>query len=532
MQKDHPMDRRTFVKGTAAAAGSLLAAPAIAQDMSAKILRFVPQANLTALDPMWTTATVTANHGYYVYDTLFGSDMDLKPRPQMAEGYERSADGRTYRIKLRDGLKFHDGTPVRSNDCVASLKRWCVRDTFGQLLAKAVGEYKIVDDRTFEIVLAKPFPMLLECLCKADSAPFVMQERHALTDPMKQVTELVGSGPYRFLPGEYNSGSLVVYEKFKDYAPRSEPASRNSGGKVANFERIEWRVMPDALTAANALIKGEVDWFERPPADLQPLLGKSADVKREVIDKSGRMSIMRFNCLHEPFNNIAVRQAIRLAVNQADYMRVTQGDDPADWAVCRSFWGRGSQYFEREYDDLMPQSLEKGKAALKASGYANEKIVIINPTDFPDIGPLGLVTFDLLKGMGMNVDLAETDWGSVIQRRSSRESVAKGGWSVFHTTGGVVGWGNPATNFLTRGQGDKGWFGWWKSDKAEELTDAWLNAPDEAAQRKVAGELNRLVLDEAGTIPLGQFMLKTAYRKSLTGILHGNAPYPWGVKRA
>lgn len=526
------MDRRTFVKGTAAAAGSILAAPAIAQDMRAKVLRFVPQANLSSLDPMWTTATVTSNHGYYVFDTLFGGDLTLKPRPQMAEGFERSADGRTYRIKLREGLQFHDGTPVRAIDCVASLKRWCVRDTFGQLLAKAVGEYKVVDDRTFEIVLATPFPMLIECLAKADAPPFVMPERLALTDPMKQVTEMIGSGPYRFVANEYNSGSLVVYEKFKGYVPRSEPPSRNAGGKVGVFERIEWRVMPDALTAANALTKGEVDWFERPPADLQPLLAKSADVAREVIDKSGRMSIMRFNTLQAPFNNAAVRQAIRLAVNQADYMRVTQGEDPSGWNVCRSFWGKGSLYFNGEHEDLMPASLDKAKAALKASGYAGEKVVIISPTDFPDIGPLGLVTNDLLKSLGMNVELVETDWGSVVQRRSSREAVDKGGWSMFHTTGGVDGWGSPATNFLTRGAGDKGWFGWWKSDEAEALTQAWLNAPDDAAQRKAAADLNRHVLTEAGTIPLGQFMLKTAYRKSLTGVLHGSHPYPWGVRRA
>ncbi len=526
------MDRRTFVKGSAAAAGSILAAPAIAQDMSAKILRFVPQANLSSLDPMWTTATVTANHGYYVYDTLFGADLDLKPKPQMAESYEASANGMTHRIKLREGLKFHDGTPVRSIDCVASLKRWTVRDTFGQLLAKALGEYKIVDDRTFEIVLAKPFPMLMQCLCKADSAPFVMPERHALTDAMKQVTEMIGSGPYRFIASEYNSGSLIVYEKFKDYKPRSEPASRNSGGKVANFERIEWRVMPDALTAANALAKGEVDWFERPPADLQPLLAKSRDVVREVIDKSGRYAIMRFNTLQAPFNNAAVRQAIRLAVNQADYMRVTQGDDPSAWNTSRTFWAKGSLYNSADHADLMPASIEKAKAALKASGYNGEKVVIISPTDFPDIGPLGLVTNDLLKNLGMNVELVETDWGSVVQRRSSREGTDKGGWSIFHTTGGVVGWGNPALNFLTRGAGEKGWFGWWKNDQAEALTDAWLNGADEAAQRKAAADLDRLAMTEAGTIPLGQFTLKTAYRKSLTGILPGNAPYPWGVRRA
>ena len=179
----------------------------------------------------------------------------------------------------------------------------------------------------------------------------------------------------------------------------------------------------------------------------------------------------------------------------------------------------------------MPQSLEKAKAALKASGYNGEKVVIINPTDFPDIGPLGEVTFELLKQLGMNVEMAASDWGTVVQRRGSREATEKGGWSIFHTTGSATSWGNPAMSSLVRGQGDKGWFGWWKSDAAEALAEEWLYAPDEAAQRKSAKALARLALEEVATIPLGQFVSRTAYRKDMTGMLAGSAPYPWGLKR-
>ena len=525
------MDRRTFVKGAAGSVGALLAAPAIAQELRAKTLRFVPQANLTLLDPVWTTATVTNNHGYYVYDTLFGADMDLKPRPQMVESFETAADGRSWRFRLREGQKFHDGVPVRSVDCIASIKRWCQRDTFGQLLAKVVEQWNVIDDRNFEVKLTRPFPLLIEALAKVDGAAFIMPERHANTDASKPISEVVGSGPYRFIASEFNSGNRVVYEKYDGYLPRSEPASRNAGGKVANFTRIEWHIIPDPSTAANALIKGEVDWWERPTADLHPILKKSPDVIREVTDTTGRMAIMRFNTLHPPFNNPAVRQAVRLAVKQEDYMLATQGEDGASWKTCRSLWGRGTSYYQGEQEDLMPQSLDQAKAALSKSGYSGEKVVIINPADFPDIGPLGIVTADLLKKMGMNVELLEMDWGSVVKRRSSRDPVSNGGWSVFHTTGPVVGWGNPALNILARGQGDTGWFGWWKSDKAEALTQEWLFAPDEAGQKKAAGEMGRLALEEVSTAPLGQFTITTAYRKGLTGMLPGSAPYPWGLKR-
>lgn len=522
------IDRRTLLK---AATVSLVASPALAQDWRASTMRFIPQANLSSLDPIWTTATVTNNHGYYVYDTLFGADMAFQPRPQMAEGHEVLDNGLRWRFKLRAGLKFHDGEAVRPVDCITSIMRWTQRDPFGQLVGRVIDSWQVVDDRTFDLKLMRPFPLLLDALGKPDTPAFVMPERHAKTEATRQVTEMIGSGPYRFVPGEYNSGSRVVYEKFDGYVPRLEPASRGAGGKIAHFPRIEWHIMPDTSTAANAIMRGEMDWWERPPADLQPLLARSRDITREVTDPSGRLAIMRLNHLQAPFNNVKVRQAVRMAAMQEDYMRGSQGNDASAWTICRSLWPQGTPYYSGEQEDLMPQSIDKAKVALQASGYAGEKVVIINPTDFPDIGPLGQVTADILQKIGMNVELAETDWGTVIQRRGNREATDKGGWSIFHTTGPASGWGTPATSLLVRGQAARGWFGWWDSPKAEALTEEWLYAPDTAGQQKAARELGRLALEEVATVPLGQFTLRTAYRKTLTGMPHGSAPYPWSLKR-
>jgi peptide/nickel transport system substrate-binding protein len=525
------MQRRTLLKAAAAAPLLPLAAPAIAQDTRANTLRFVPQANLTALDPLWTTATVTGNHGYYVFDTLYSLNAAGQPLPQMAEGHDVSDDGKTWRIRLRHGLKFHDNEPVRAADCVASLQRWCVRDPFGQLLAKVTTEMRALDDRIFEIKLNRPFPLLALALAKPDgSAPFIMPARLAATDANKQVAEMIGSGPYRFIADQYNSGSRVVYEKFDGYVPRAEAPDYATGGKVANFQRIEWQIITDPSTAAAALINGEIDWWERPLTDLQPMLARSRDVRRAVTDKAGRLALARLNCLQEPFNDVRMRRAAMAAVVQEDYMRAAQGEDSAVWATTLGLFPKQTPY-HADYPDLMPADVAKARAMLKEAGYANQKVVIINPTDFPDIGPLGQMSADTLKRAGMNVELAETDWGTVIQRRSSREAVEKGGWSIFHTTGPAGFYGNPAMSPLTRGQGDAGWFGWWKSDKAEALTDEWLYAPTEAEQKRLAGELGRLSMEEAATIPLGQFTLRTAFRSNVTGIVDGTAPYPWGVKR-
>jgi len=240
------MRRRTLMKSAAAtllaARGSgaaSLAAPAVAQPANTATLRFVPQANLTLLDPVFTTATVTSNHGYYVFDTLYSVGPDGASHPQMAEGHTISDDKLTWRIKLREGLVFHDGSPVRATDCIASIQRWAVRDPFGQLLAAAVDSYSAADDRTLVIKLSQPFPLLAMALGKPDSSvPFVMPERLARTAADKPVTEMVGSGPYRFIANEYVNGSRVVYEKFDKYVSRAEPAIWATGAKQAHFPAL------------------------------------------------------------------------------------------------------------------------------------------------------------------------------------------------------------------------------------------------------------------------------------------------------
>ena len=524
------MDRRTLLKGTTA---SLLASPAIAQPAKTATLRFVPQANLTLLDPIFTTATVTGNHGYYVFDTLYSVAADGKPRPQMAEGHTVSDDKRVWRIRLRDGLKFHDGTPVRADDCAASLERWSKREPFGQILAKSVASWGSVDDRTVEIKLTKPFPLLLEAIGKPDSSvAFIMPERLAKTDPNKQITEMVGSGPYRFNAKEYVTGSLAVYEKFDGYVPRNEPAEWATGGKIAYFPRIEWRIISDPSTASAALQNGEIDWWEQPLADLLPLFAKDKNITLQTDIPQGRLSILRMNALQTPFNNVGIRRAVMMAVNQEDYMRASFGDDKSLWKVCRSLFPCDTPYETKSDGAWLKGDLDGARAQLKSAGYNGEKVVIINPTDFPAIHPLGQVTADTLKKIGMNVDLQEMDWGTVVQRRASREPVDKGGWSIFHTFGSAPAYATPATSSIVRGQGAAGWFGWWENGKAEELAQGWLDASDEATRTRIGEEFGKLALNEVSTVPLGQWYGKTAFRRTITGVLPGVSPYPWNVRPA
>jgi peptide/nickel transport system substrate-binding protein len=524
------MRRRSFLRA-GAVGGAIASLPrfAIAQPANMRVLRFVPQANLTLLDPIITTAAVTANHGWMVWDTLFGVDATLQAKPQMAEGYTVSDDGRTYLIKLRDGLKWHDGEPVRAQDCAPSLARWAARDTFGQTAAKVVDTWGVADDRTIKITLKQPFPLLIDAIALQNS--FIMPERLAKTDPFKTITEIVGSGPFRFLKDEFVAGSSAAWEKFDGYVPRQEPAEWTSGGKVANFQRIEWKIIPDAATASAALQSGEVDWYEQAQADLVPLLRRNSDIVIAPSNPQGYVGGLRFNHLHPPFNDVRLRRAVLTAVNQEDYMTAIMGNDHSAWQVCRSQYPCGTTYGTEVDLPVQKGDIEAAKKMIKEAGYNGQKAVIINPTDFATIGPLGDITYDMLRKIGINAELVATDWGSVVQRRATKEPVEKGGWSIFHTwfTGGFIL--NPIVTAPYRGLGAAGWFGWYENPKIEQLTQEWLDAKDADGRKKIAMAIQQENYEQVPTVTLGQFQIPTAYRKSLAGKLEATGPMFWNIKR-
>lgn len=522
------MHRRSLLASLATVA---LARPAAAQ--GAAPLRYIPGSPLVVLDPVFSTANGTVNHGYHVFDTLYAVDSHFIPHPQMAEGHIVSDDGLTWEIRLREGLRFHDGEPVRSRDCIASIQRWARRDGFGQLLARATAEWQAPDDRTIRLRLTRRFPLLPDALAKPTGAAFIMPERLAQTPIGSQVGEMIGSGPFRFVADEYVGGTRAVYRRFEGYVPRQEASDWASGGKVAGFERIEWTTIPDASTAGAALQSGSADWWEIVPPDLVPLLRRHRQLRIEVTDNTGFLPILRFNTLHPPFDNAALRHAVLRAVQQADYLALlADPSDPASVRECHSFFPCGTLYGDASTPDPMarPASVEEGRRMIAAAGYKGERIILLNPSDQPTIAPLGEMTNDLLRRLGMNVELVTSDWATVVQRRNNRNPPDRGGWNIFHTWNTGASMSNPIQNLPLRGQA--GWFGWYENAAMETLATAWLAAETREERVAIAAQMQVLGLADAPTVPLGQFFLKTAYRREVTGIRPAPIPFPWGVRKA
>jgi peptide/nickel transport system substrate-binding protein len=521
-----------------AAATALFAfvVPSIGWSQSApqKTLRFIPQADLRSIDPIWTTAYVTRNFGYLVFDTLFALDKDFKPQPQMVDRWTAGDDKLTYNFVLRDGLKWHDGQPVRAADCIASIERWGKRDTLGQKLMEAVAEMRPVDDKTFTIKLKSPFPLILDALGKLSSnVPFMMPERLAKTNAYQQIPEAIGSGPFKFVKEEWEPGHKAVFVKNPDYVPREEAPSFASGGKVAKVDRVEWLYIPDTSTAASALNAGEADWYEQPPADLVPLFAANKDITVTTVDPLGNHGILRFNHIQPPFNNLKLREAVLNLVDQKDYMGAAAGD-PKYWKTCAALFGCGTPFETNTGADalLKGPNLSKAKQLIQEAGYKGEKIVLLSATDQPIVQGQALVTLDALRKAGLNIELQASDWGTLITRRTSKEPIEKSGWSIFHTWTSAPDFFSPAVNLPVRANGEKAWFGWPTDPKIEELIDAWFKAPDAAAQKKLAADIQvEAYTNDVPYVPTGQFVAPTAYRKNLEGIIIAPVVFLWNVEK-
>ncbi len=528
------MRRRDVLQTGAAAALASLggAGRGRAQSSAASVLRFVPGANLTLIDPVWSTAYVSICHGYAVFDTIFGADAAQSPQPQMAEGYDISPDGRVWTIRLREGLRFHDGEPVRAVDCAASLARWTVRNPTGQVVGAFVDAWTAPDDRTLKVQLKQKMPTFAYMLANSVFPPFIMPERLAKAGADKPVSEMIGSGPFRFLADEYVSGSRVAYAKFNDYRPRAEAANWTSGGKVAKVDRLEWIVIPDKATAVAALQSGEVDWLESVPSDLVPLLRARRDIALGVIDPSGWTGALRFNQLQKPFDNVKIREAVLMAVDQKDYLQAATGADASAATECKAYFPCGTPLGRQLGTQAMRGDLAAARQLLREGGYAGEKVVILQPVDIAPYGDYAVIAADTLRRIGMNVDLVATDWGTITQRRVRKDPVDQGGWSIFVV--GVNGPAllNPAVNFLVRGQGARGYFGWYENAEVERLAGEWLRSDTEADRNRLADMIQEIAFRTVPYVPLGQFVVETAHRRGVEGILQGPAVLPWNVAKS
>jgi peptide/nickel transport system substrate-binding protein len=527
--------RRTTGLNIALPVLALAAALAISPPADAKTITAVMHSDLRIIDPVFTTAYITRDHGYMVYDTLLATDSNFKIQPQMAD-WKVSDDRLTYTFTLRDGLKWHDGAPVTAEDCVASLKRWAKVDAMGQKLMDFTASLEAADANTITLKLKEPYGLVLESLGKPSSlVPFMMPKRLAETPPTQQIKEQIGSGPFKFVQAEFQPGVKAVYEKNRDYVPRKEAPSWTSGAKLVKVDRVEWITMADAQTAVNALQSGDIDFMEIPPFDLLPVLAADKDLKVEILSKLGFQTIGRMNFLYPPFDNVKVRRAAFVALNQKDVLDALVGN-PDYYRICGAVFICDTPLATEVGSETLVKGngMAEAQKLLAESGYDGTPVVVLAPGDVVTLKAQPIVAAQLLRKAGFKVDVQAADWQTVVSRRASQKPPKEGGWNMFFTnlTGADVV--NPVGLLQISGRGKNGgWFGWPENASIEAMRDAFSRTSSPEEQKKIAAEIQREVYDQVIYIPLGQYLTAAAWRKSLSGILGGPAtPVFWNIDKS
>jgi peptide/nickel transport system substrate-binding protein len=526
------INRRVFIQGTAATGATMtLAAPAIRAQEGGQTLHFVPQADLSVIDPIWTTAYITRNHGYLVYDTLFGTDENSQIKPQMVDQVAISAEGMKYTFTLRDGLRWHDGQSVLSEDCVESLKRWGQRDRLGQLLMAHTRKIAPLDTKTFTLELAERFGPVLEALGKPSSnVPFMMPARIASTPAHEQIKEIVGSGPFKFEREDWQQGEQAVYVRNVDYIPRDEPPSGSAGGKKVYLDKVIWHYIPDPFDAEDSLAAGKVDWWEEPPLDFLPKIEQDPDLQTFVPDPLGVQGWLRPNWLHPPFNNKKAREALLYMMDQVTYLHWAVGQ-PKYYRTCNSIFACGGPYAtDVGVDPIKEHNLTRARNLVEESGYGGEPVVVLHVTDRQILSAAAFVTRQRLESIGFKIILKAMDWSTYLVVRARKEPPEKGGWNLLLTNfsgGDVI---NPAVHFAVSGAGPQAWFGWPYLPQIETLTTEWVRTVDQDKRKRLANEIQKIALGEVMYVPWGEWIQPTAMRKSVRDVLKFGAPVFWNVR--
>ncbi len=518
------LGRRAALAGSTALAGTTLLHPRAAR--AAKGLTVVLESEATILDPHFTTAAITRTFGMHVFDTLFAMNDKGEIKPQMVESWETSADRLSWSFVLRSGLKWHDGAPVTAEDCVASLKRWAVRDPLGKMLMASTASLEASGASTIKLALKEPFPLMLEVLGKPNAPlPVMMPARIAATPADQRIPEPIGSGPFRFLKDQWRPGNAMVLERNPAYVPRNEAPDFLSGGKRVKIDQLTLRVMPDQSTGANALMAGEIDYMQYLPFDMLPLLEKERTVK--LLGLGGLHQFQgnfRLNHAAPPFDNPAVRKVLWKLVDQNATLTAIGVPERYRATSCPSFWMCGTPFSSDAGAQVNKYDLAAARAELKAAGYNGEPVIVLEVA-----GSISQTASRLLvqnmRDAGFTVEQQPRDWPTVLARRAKKD-----GWSMFPVYSNGTDMYSPLTHFYVAATCNE-FPGWSCDNRIPALMKAFVQAATADERKRIAADIQVAAYDLTPSVMWGQFTIPAGYRSDLKGLIQSSYPMFWEVER-
>jgi peptide/nickel transport system substrate-binding protein len=479
-------------------------------------LRVVSQASIKSLDSIFTAAYVTNAVNKHVFEMLFGWDINKIPRPQAAGKWSISNDQLTWEITLRDGLTFHDGDTVTTDDVIASLNRWRNRTAGGQFLYQFLdgGAPNKVDDKTFTMKFTRPVGVVPEVLSHISQSAAIYKAEAAANPHTTDIGEknIIGSGPYKL--AKWEVGNRVIVERHAAYVPRSEPGSYMAGGSVPHLDRIEWLEIPTEETKIAGLKTAQYELVDGAGLDFFESLSK--DPNLSVAKYFGHQSTLDFNWEAAPSSNQKLRQAVLAAVDAEAFMSSLGPKET--WRLCPARYFCDTPLESRAGQEFYNQkNMAKAKQLLAESGYNNEPFVVMNPTDYATITPLGQVLKPMLEEMGINVQMPAMDWATLISRLTTDPK----GWNMITDWGTHGGAPNPLLDTTISGTL---YFGGYKSPRLQDLRLKFAFATTDVEKKKIVDEINLAWYDEVLRINLGEFALLVPHSKKVKNLVLPSTP--------
>ena len=515
--------RGLIVGGTAGlAAGGVLPRRARASENT---ITAVLESEVVILDPHATTAAITRTFGYHVFDTLFAMDARGAIHPQMVGSFQTSADKLVWDFTLRPGLAFHDGAPVTAADCVASLRRWGPLDSLGRMLAAATERMTAKDANSFSIKLKQPFPLMLDVLGKPNAAvPFMMPDRIIPAGQGERIKEIVGSGPFVFDKAQWRMGDVMVLPRNGHYVPRAEPADFLAGGKKVLIDTLVLKTIQDDSTSASALIAGEIDYMQYLPFDwLNKLEGTDGVSIMSLSGVDMFQGNFRLNHASGPFADPDVRRVLWQLVDQDETLQAIGIPDRYRLKTCASFWMCDAPLQSRAGAELARFSVDGARQALARTSYHGEPVIMLQVSGSIS-QTAGDVLADHMKAAGFNVKPEIMDWGTVLARRAKRD-----GWSLFPVYANGIDMDSPLTHFYVANN-CADYPGWSCGAGMTKMLEDFANAPDLAAKRKIADEIQVAAYQLTPSVMWGQFARPAGYRKRLKNMIVSAFPMFWRVE--
>jgi peptide/nickel transport system substrate-binding protein len=495
-------------------------------------LRVVSQGSIATLDPVFSQFGVTNAVASQFYDRTFGWGRDLNPVPQMIDTWDLSADGLTWTLTLRDGLRFHDLDPVTAADVAQSFERW-LPSTFPyavMMVNFAADPWtNVIDDSTFQLKMSEPYGAVLDSIAPPHKVPIIMKERLAQTPYTEAVTEHIGSAPYKF--ALWNPGDRIILERFEEYVPRTDPPNGFGGRLNAYIDRIIWLEIPDEETKIAGLESGEWDVVDNAGLDFFQRLNSNPDLTVSQLKPGLRSNIM-LNPWQYPFGNDAAdapegelftdnAKLMRRAVAVGTDIEATmQGIGPRDlWILCDRIYYCGTPFGNdtdvraggsKSGDEhgLYYNENDKDKARQMAldAGYAGETLTLLNPNDYSTITPVGIVMKQEMEEMGFVVESPNRDWATVVTIFTTQEN-----WHANSSWSGHAVTTDPINNEEAAG----GAAFWPTIPEMLDLRVAWAKELDPAKRRAIRMDVEELHYTQVTVVFLGTFFGITPHTAEL-----------------